>query len=50
MNITLGKVLDILFEQYKHALDNETIGKPISWALYQTWKYTDQYEKWREQK
>ena len=33
---------------YQRALNNPLINKPISWALYQTWKEYDAKEKTRK--
>lgn len=40
-------VYDFLLE-YKKAVDSDFVGKPISYALYQTWKKWDVKEKWRD--
>lgn len=46
--ITLGKVLDKFMEKYAYALKWGYVRKPISWALYQTWKWVDENEKERQ--
>lgn len=47
--MTLGKAIDIFVIKYKVALNNTLIKKPISWALYETWKEVDKKEKEREE-
>jgi hypothetical protein len=37
----ISKVFDMY---YKRALSNKSINKPISWALYWTWKWANQQE------
>lgn len=34
-----------LWRNYDRAMDMEFIIKPISWALYQTWRWCDSKEK-----
>lgn len=39
------------FERYvEQTIKSDHIQKPISWALYQTWKWADKNEKEREVK
>lgn len=38
----IPKVFDMY---YKRALKNTFIKKPISWALYHTWKWADEQEE-----
>ena len=42
--MTLGKVFSHIQSLYQQALIDPTIRKPISWALYQTWKWVDKQE------
>lgn len=38
-----------MFERYvEYGMNNKYIKKPITWALYKTWKWADKYEKERE--
>ena len=52
--VSIGKVVDMLIKKVAEAVDNDSvpcygfIRKPLSWALYQTWKYFDEHEKERE--
>ena len=39
-----------LYNYYDLAKKQKVISKPLSWALYQTWKWADTYEKPRETK
>ena len=43
--MTLGKVVDHFVCEYKAALNNSFVIKPMSYALYQTWKWLDDHEK-----
>ena len=42
---TLIKVINYLEKQYDTALSLGFINKPISYALYQTWKHFDEIEE-----
>lgn len=46
--MTLTKAINKLNKIYKEAKDNHYIKKPISWALYRTWRWANEYEKERE--
>lgn len=46
--LTMGTVLDMLIDKYTYALKHDLIHKPMAWALYETWKYVDEKEKWRD--
>ena len=46
--MTLEKAIKILGIKYGIALTNDYIQKPISWALYQTWKDVNAKEKPRK--
>lgn len=37
-----------LTDTYNKALKNEHIKKPISWSLYQVWKWSETYEPERK--
>ena len=41
----IGKTIVLVYENYKSALENPIVRKPISYALYHTWKYVDSIEK-----
>lgn len=41
----LQTVIKKLTAEYEKAKANKTIRKPISYALYQVWRYADAYEK-----
>lgn len=43
--MTLGKVVDYFLKEYNKALKNSYVRKPISYALYHTWKMIDEKEK-----
>lgn len=46
-NKSLSKAIKMLTEEYTKAQSLTHINKPLSYALYQTWKYFDQHEKLR---
>ena len=41
MRMTIDKTIKKFFEYYNRAINNKEINKPISWALYRTWKWAD---------
>lgn len=43
-------VMSHLAKEYERAMESKWIRKPISYALYQTWKWCDTYEKDRNEK
>jgi hypothetical protein len=45
----LSTAMKHLESKYLQALRNPKIKKPVSWALYQTWKWADTYEKERKE-
>ena len=45
MKITTDKAFKKFLEYYNRAVKNKVIDKPISWSLYQTWKWSDKKEK-----
>ena len=47
MKLTLGRCIDYLMDRYKYGLAHDYIHKPMSWALYETWKWADHNEKSR---
>lgn len=47
---TLTKAVYELMRQHKKALSLKYVKKPISWALYHTWRILDNEEKERETK
>lgn len=46
--MTIGKAIDHLISEYFNAIQREYIQKPISYALYLTWKWVDGKEKPRK--
>lgn len=44
----LETVIEMLREEYKKALQQKWILKPVAWSLYQTWKKVDKEEKPRD--
>lgn len=42
--MTIGEALNFFIEKYRYAVLHDYIKKPLSWALYQTWKYCDEKE------
>lgn len=48
--MTLERALKIFYENYNKALSFDFVEKPISYALYQTWRYCDSVEKPRKRK
>lgn len=48
--MTVGKVLDYFVKYYNEALHEPMIEKPMSYALYQTWKWLDSIEKPKSEK
>ena len=47
--MTLGQVIDKFIKNRELALSRDYINKPISWALYETWKWANAYEKNRNE-
>ena len=45
--LTVGKIVDYFLEEYNHSLKKKCVFKPISYALYQTWKWADVHEQSR---
>ena len=45
--ISFPQAVAILKEKFKEARDSKYVAKPISWALYQTWRKVDIIEKRR---
>ncbi len=45
--MSIGKAIKMVIDEYMRVKDYENIEKPISWALYQTWKIVDSKEKRR---
>lgn len=43
--MTLEKAIEILRANYERALKMEYVTKPLSWALYYTWREIDKEEK-----
>ncbi len=41
----LGKAIGELIEIYEDAIHNDMVYKPVSYALYQTWKIWNEKEK-----
>lgn len=46
----LGKAIADLIAAYEDAIHNDFVHKPVSYALYQTWKKWDENEKPRKTK
>ncbi len=46
----IGTAIERLIHNYYRALALRGIKKPVSWSLYQTWKWADAYEKERKDK
>lgn len=44
----LEEVVAYLIAQYEQVKDKDYVDKPISYALYQTWKWADAHEKSRK--
>ena len=47
IRVDIGKAIVCLYENYKKAVEDSSVMKPVSYALYQTWKYVDRIEKER---
>lgn len=47
MKTFIGDAIVYLYEEYKKAKEHEWVNKPVSFALYQTWKTFDHIEKSR---
>ena len=45
--MTIEKAIHLLIEEYIRIKDNPGMQKPVSWSLYQVWKYADKHEKKR---
>lgn len=48
--MTFGKIIDKIIDFYFEAVSNDSIVKPFSWAVYQTWKWVDKRERKRGNK
>ena len=48
MKTKVGKAIEIFIENVLIAENNHMIRKPISFALYETWRYFDKHEKERK--
>lgn len=48
--LTLGGAINEVISEYEKAKDKEFINKPLSYALYQTWKHVNAIEKPRKHK
>lgn len=46
--MTIEKAIRILLENFIRAKDDVGIRKPVSFALYLAWKYSDRHEKERK--
>ena len=42
---TLEAAIETLRDVYEKAQKMDCVFKPVSWALYQTWRFADQFEK-----
>lgn len=42
---TLEVAIETLKDVYEKARKMDWVFKPVSWALYQTWRFVDQFEK-----
>lgn len=45
MQMTLGKAIELLCEEYGKALTLEYVRDPLAYALYHTWKKVDERKK-----
>lgn len=43
--ITIERAIRLLCIMYGRAITDKTVGKPVSWALYQSWKRINDMEK-----
>ena len=50
MKVTLDKAIRELCTMYGRGITNKYVFKPVSWALYQTWKKIDELEESRDVK
>ena len=48
VNVSLKRAINTLACKYAYAIQNPGIFKPVSWALYQTWKEIDEVERYRD--
>ena len=46
-DMSIEEAILLIRAEYADVKDNEFIKKPISYALYQTWKFVDSHEKRR---
>ena len=46
--VSLDKAIELLATNYGKAVTLDYVNKPVSWALYQTWKEIDDREKNKE--
>lgn len=42
-------VMSHFAKEYEHAKENKVVRKPLSYALYHTWKWCDRYEDERQE-
>lgn len=50
MKLHIGDAIVMLCDEYNKAKEQSFILKPVSYALYQTWKFYDEKEKPRKLK
>lgn len=50
MKLHIGDAIVMLCDEYNKAKEQRLILKPVSYALYQTWKFYDEKEKPRKLK
>lgn len=46
--MSVEKMIGHLMQAYQNALNDETVRKPLSYALYHTWKWVDMQEQERK--
>lgn len=42
--MTIGKVIGKVIDEWEKAKDSEYVKKPLTYALFETWKWADAYE------
>lgn len=47
-NVRTNTAIKRFLENYEKAKNKEFVNKPISYALYQTWRWADTYERPRK--
>ncbi|MBQ1789524.1 MAG: hypothetical protein II008_05065 [Oscillospiraceae bacterium] len=47
--MTIEQAINQLRREYEKALHNPTVGTPLAYALYHTWRFVDARKKYRKE-